>query len=253
MPLNYGAIMGIGAYAYALASGTRLSGLLVGLLVGCVAAGVSAFLFYPTLKADDRRFILATLAFQLLFIAACKASQVTGGESGIRGLPPPKIVGEFLALGGWKLLIVEIGVCAALIGFLTFLERSHLALKLRAAADDPGLAEDLGFSVGNIQLVTLGISFAATGAAGVMAAAFRGGASPDDFGIGTSVFLLAAAALAWDRSVLAALVTVVFLTVAAESLRVMNINSEAEKILYGMLIILSIILSIGRAREQHYA
>jgi len=246
VPLNYAAIMGVGGYVYALASGTASSGLWVGLFLGGVSASIVAFLFYPTLNASDRRFSLATLAFQFIFIAGCKASQVTGGEGGIRGLSSPIILDGFPGKAEWKLLIAQIVLGAIMIGFLITLEKSRLVLKLRATADDPGLAEDLGFSVKNIQLVTLCISFAVTGVAGVMVAAFRGGVSADDFGIAPSVFLLAGAALAWDRSVLAAIVTAVFLTLAAELVRIMSINSEAEKILYGVLII----LSIGRGQRN---
>lgn len=244
--LHFGAVMGTGAYVYALLAAKGHTGVVTALFLGTLIAALTSFLLYPALASSGRRFILLSLSLQLIFTAACRASVVTGGEGGIRGLPDPTLAGIALPTAGVAFLLPQAAVCIALIGLLLRLEKSSLDLKLRAAADDSSLVEDLGFSSRYIRLAVLGISCAATGAAGVLSTAYRGGASPDDYGLGLSILLLSAAALAWDRSLSASLITGVFLSASAETLRALGVDPDVEKIFYGLLIIAAV------GREKTY-
>lgn len=243
--LHFGAVMGTGAYTYALLAAEGHTGLVTALPLGALAAALTAFLLYPALAGGGRRFILLSLSLQLIFTAACRASAAVGGEGGMRGLPAPTLAGGVLSVGSITLLLPLAAACVALIGILFRLERSSLDLKLRAAADDSGLVEDLGLSSRYIRLAVLGISCAATGAAGVLSTAYRGGASPDDYGLGLSILVLSAAALAWDRSLTASLITGVFLSISAEALRASGVDPDVEKIFYGLVIV----AAVGRAKS----
>jgi len=238
--------MGIGGYAYTILAAKGHTEIAYGVVFGAAAASLSAPLLYPALAEGGRRFILLTLSFQLIFTAACRASTITGGEGGIRGLAQPTLAGITLRTEGGLFLLAQVTACALLIALLLHLEKSSFDLKLRAVSDDAALVDDLGLSSRCIRLAALSISFAVTGAAGALSTAFRGGVSPDDYGLGFSILLLSAAALAWDRSLYAAFVTGIFLAVTAEALRVLGMDPDLEKIFYGMLII----AAVGRGKNH---
>jgi branched-chain amino acid transport system permease protein len=94
--LSFGHAMffGTGAYATALAL-RHISGfpLLPTILVGGLAAGLLALVLSPLLvRVSGTAFSMLTLAFgQLIFVAALKYRELTGGEDGIGGFPIPPL------------------------------------------------------------------------------------------------------------------------------------------------------------------
>ena len=129
--LSFGHAMffGSGAYATALAL-THIQGmpLVASVLVGGLAGGVLALILSPLLvRVSGTAFAMLTLAFgQLLFVAALKFREVTGGEDGVGGFPIPPLnipgIGSIDMLNQtnfYYFAVVVVAVCLWLLWFYT--------------------------------------------------------------------------------------------------------------------------------------
>src|SRR4030042_1493394 len=173
--LSFGHAMffGTGAYTVALLL-KHIQGipLLPTILLGGLAAGLLAVILSPLLvRVSGTAFAMLTLAFsQLIFVAALKFREVTGGEDGIglASLPPLKLLGLFSVdmkhkIHFYYFVIIFVALCLFLLWFYTKTPFGSLIVGVR----DNALRMDyLGFNLSHIRAINLIVSGTFAGLAG---------------------------------------------------------------------------------------
>jgi branched-chain amino acid transport system permease protein len=184
---GHAALMGVGAYASALlATGAGLNPWL-GLLAGSAATVVvSVGLGYLSLRLRGIYFVLVTFAFnEVFFLAVNRWRDVTGGPSGIvgiprfPGLPPGRVSYYYVALG---LLAVTMLV-------LRGLERSRVGAIWFAIRDSDLRAQCVGVNVIFYRVFAFAASAVFAGAWGAFYAHYQTVIAPTDFTIWQSVYV----------------------------------------------------------------
>ena len=175
--LSFGHAMffGTGAYAVALVL-KHIEGfpLLPTILVGGFAAGLLALALCPLLvRVSGTAFAMLTMAFSMLiFVAALKYREITGGEDGIgvTSIPPlniPGIVSIDMAdkINFYYFAIVIVAICLYILWFYTKTPFGSLIVGIR----DNALRMDyLGFNLAQTKAINLVISGTFAGIAGAV-------------------------------------------------------------------------------------
>lgn len=167
--LAHGAIMGVGAYGYALgcwygippwpaaALGIAAAGLTGG-LIGAAAA-----------RARGIFFIMATLAFGQMIWAVTHSSGWTGGDNGLSGVPRPAL--PFASMdGGGAFAIYALAVLAGVFALSALLLNSPFGRALQAMRENPLRAAAIGLDARRIRATGFAASSALAGVAGVLMA-----------------------------------------------------------------------------------
>ncbi|WBU56811.1 branched-chain amino acid ABC transporter permease [Paracoccus sediminicola] len=167
--LAHGAIMGVGAYGYALAAQAGLP------VWNASACGIAvAALFGGAMGAICMRtrgifFIMATLAFGQMAWSFVFRSDALGGDNGLGGVPRPAVPGLEtdaplgFAIYALALLVLVFALTAAFL-------RSRAGRMLEALRDNPDRAAALGISASRYRIGAFALSSALAGVAGVLAA-----------------------------------------------------------------------------------
>ncbi len=186
--LGHAALYGVGAYATAILT-VRLQWNPLVALPAAVGAGSVAGLILglPALRVRGDQLAVLTLAIglaaQLLFL---NWTPVTGGFSGIAGIPAPQIGGSAL-VDDRSLYLLALAVLAVVTAAVEGLRRSRLGRAMRAVQHDELQARALGIRVGLTKLSAFAISGAIAAAAGWVYAESLGYVSSAAFGITLSV------------------------------------------------------------------
>ena len=175
--LSFGHAMffGTGAYVAALAL-RHIQGfpLLPTILIGGFAGGVLALMLSPLLvRVSGTAFAMLTLAFgQLIFVAALKYREVTGGEDGIGGYPiPPLNIPGVLSIdmtdkiNFYYFAVAVVVICLYILWFYTKTPFGSLVVGIR----DNALRMDyLGFNLPQTKAINLTVCGAFAGIAGAV-------------------------------------------------------------------------------------
>jgi branched-chain amino acid transport system permease protein len=175
--LSFGHAMffGTGAYATAIAL-THIEGLplLPAVLAGGLTGGILALILSPLLvRVSGTAFAMLTLAFgQLIFVAALKFREVTGGEDGVGGfpIPPFRIPGVVSidmtdATNFYYFAVAVIIICLCLMWFYTKTPFGNLIVGIR---DNAMRIDYMGFKLSHTKAINLIISGAFAGIAGAI-------------------------------------------------------------------------------------
>jgi branched-chain amino acid transport system permease protein len=166
---------GTGAYATAIAL-THIEGLplLPAVLVGGLTGGILALILSPLLvRVSGAAFAMLTLAFsQLIFVAALKFREVTGGEDGVGGFPiPPLNIPGIVSIdmndqvNFYYFAVVVIAICLWLIWFYTKTPFGSLIIGIRDNADR---IDYMGFKLAHTKAINLIVSGTFAGIAGAI-------------------------------------------------------------------------------------
>jgi branched-chain amino acid transport system permease protein len=100
------AIYGVGAYTTALLALHFTNDLLVSFLVAA-AIGVlfSLVIALPSLRLKNEYFLIATMGFQSIIFSLFMNLEITGGASGLYGIPHPTLFGHTIRTGVEKFLL----------------------------------------------------------------------------------------------------------------------------------------------------
>ena len=182
--------LGIGGYTTAILAGRHGHPALVenlllsGVLGGCAAFVVGAFLFF------GRRVGVVFLAVSTLvisYVAAEYASSSTylGGEDGLTGLPYPSL-GNVDFRQPTNLYDLCLGVTVAGVGLSALLLRSHFGTVMRAIRADEVRAAQLGYRTVAVKLIVFTYAGVLSAIAGSLYAFVQGGISPITVGVNQS-------------------------------------------------------------------
>jgi branched-chain amino acid transport system permease protein len=184
---GHAGLMGVGAYASAILATRAGMNPWLGLVAGPIAtAALAVALGYLSLRLRGIYFVLVTFAFnEVFFLAVNRWRDVTGGPSGIVGiprfpaLPPGRVPYYYLAVA---LLATTITVLAAL-------ERSRVGRIWFALRDSDLRAQCVGINVVFYRVLAFATSAVFAGAWGAYYAHYQRVIAPTDFTVWQSVYV----------------------------------------------------------------
>ena len=175
--LSFGHAMffGTGAYMTALAL-THIEGfpLIPAVLIGGLTGAVLALILSPLLvRVSGTAFAMLTLAFsQLIFVAALKYREVTGGEDGVGGFPiPPLNIPGIVSIdmtdqtNFYYFAVIVVAVCLLIVWLYTKSPFGSLIVGIR---DNAMRIDYLGFKLSHTKGVNLIVSGIFAGIAGAL-------------------------------------------------------------------------------------
>lgn len=180
--LSFGHAMffGVGAYTTAVAL-THIEGLplLPSLLSGGLAGALLAIILSPLLvRVSGTAFAMLTLAFsQLIFVAALKFREVTGGEDGVGGFPiPPLRIPGLISIdmtdqvNFYYFAVIVTAICLWIVWFYTKTPFGSLIVGIR---DNAMRIDYMGFKLSYTKAINLIVSGTFAGIAGGLYALFQ--------------------------------------------------------------------------------
>ncbi|MBM4289853.1 MAG: branched-chain amino acid ABC transporter permease [Deltaproteobacteria bacterium] len=189
--LGHAAFFGLGAYGSAILTATYQAPPWPALIVTSLAVALLALAIgVPTLRLHGHYLAMATLGFNYaVHLILVEWDSMTGGPSGLFGVPPLTILGmsmdnelKFHYLV-WSVALIALTLCLNLV-------RSGVGRGLAALAQDEVAAACMGVDVrrGKIKIFVLSAVFASV--AGSLYAHYFGYVNPDTFGVFKSVDLV---------------------------------------------------------------
>ena len=188
--LAQGAFVGVGAYATALLTTHG-----VPLPLAFAASGLLAFvvgwgLGYPALRVQHHYLAFVTLAFTtLMFLVFRNEEWLTGGVSGIAGIPRPSLFGLSLS-EPVAFCYFCLALLAAVSWALLWLVRSPWGRAFVALRENPLRAASLGVDTRRYTLMAFAIGSGLGGLSGSLYAPLVQYIEPASFGLGLSLNLL---------------------------------------------------------------
>lgn len=242
--IAHGALVCVGAYATGIATVSYGIGFwpAAGLatLAGCAA---SVILGLPALRLSSWYFVLITVAFTMVLPSLLVDwRDVTGGYSGLIGIPSPRLPGM---KAGTSLFVTVVLTAGVLYWLLANLIRSPIGWALTALRDGTVGAEANGISTARLRLFAFAISGAIAGLAGAFYAAAKIVITPDEFGFDFSILFLFIVILGGPARLTGPIFGVAAFYVLPEF---MTALSEYRMVVFGMcLLAFSIFMPTGLA------
>ena len=154
-----------------------------------LVAAFAVLVAIPALRVSGPYLAMMTIAFGFIVVSAATEWQgLTGGASGLAGIPPPVIAGHRFRIGETAAVSVAFAALA-LFGF-AWLKRSALGLAMRAGADAPVAAQGLGIDTVLARALAFVIAAATAGIAGGLQASLAGLIAPSSFPFTASILFL---------------------------------------------------------------
>lgn len=244
-------MFGLGAFTY---SGLYAYGLPTDLLIATgiaviVAGGMSALLGFVALRVSGDFFVVASFGLQIVLIDSLyNWSKVTGGPSGVYGLPVPHILGhDFTSLSQNAALVVCVAAACYLASW--HVRRSPFGRLLRAMGANESALQAAGFRPSRLKLVTFVIGGALAAIGGVLYASYLGIAQTSDFDINASMLLLAAVLLGGARSLWGTLIGAALFTSLPRLLPLLNtpasLAGPLQQLVFGGFLVLAMLFLPG--------
>jgi branched-chain amino acid transport system permease protein len=245
--LGHAAFYGIAAYTTGILTARFhwpvAAGIAAGIaLVLVVAAGIAV----PTLRLRGHYLAMGTLGFGIIvYIVLNEATGLTGGPSGLTGIPKLTVAG-FPVATDLGFYYVVWGVALLLFLLAQNLVRSRVGRALRAIHTSETAAAVLGVDTQRYKIGVFILSALYAAAAGTLYAHYVTFVSPGSFGFHASIQFVTMVVLGGMGSLWGAVAGAVFLTGLPEILRAIE---DYDILLYGGLLILCMIFLPGGLAE----
>jgi len=242
LDLGYVAFFAIGAYTYALLEKTFAFGFWTCLPLG----GLAGMLFgialgLPILRLRGDYLAIVTLGFgSITKIVLENWDTVTGGASGIAGIPRPELFG--LGLDGRAKAVYSYYIVLALVVLAIIvtvrLKHSRVGRAWMALREDEIACVAMGVDLARTKLSAYALGAFWAGLVGVVFAAHNNFINPDSFTFMESAMILAMVVLGGMGSILGVIVAALSLKLLPEYLRTF---AEYRMLLFGALMVLMMI------------
>lgn len=245
--LGHAAFYGIAAYTTGILTARFhwpvAAGIAAGIaLVLVVAAGIAV----PTLRLRGHYLAMGTLGFGIIvYIVLNEATDLTGGPSGLTGIPKLTVAG-FPVATDLGFYYVVWGVALLLFLLAQNLVRSRLGRALRAIHTSETAAAVLGVDTQRYKIGVFILSAVYAAVAGTLYAHYVTFISPGSFGFHASIQFVTMVVLGGMGSLWGAVAGAVFLTGLPEVLRAIE---DYDILLYGGLLILCMMFLPGGLAE----
>lgn len=187
--LGHAGFFAIGAYTSAILakSGTPF---LAALLAGALLSGLfSLLLAIPALRVTGIYLKVITIAAGLIVHLLVTNLEITGGVSGIMGIPRPSVFGlHFRSTLQYYYLVVFWLLLS--IGLVVLIEHSYIGRALKSLRDDELAATTLGVNPITFKVLAFFLSATLAGIAGSLYAHYARFIGPDSFTISLSIRIL---------------------------------------------------------------
>ena len=238
--INFGqaAFWGIGAYVTAISTMNGISFWLA-IPLAAVATGLCSLLLgIPTLKLRAYYLAMATIGFgEIVQLVLIHWEPVTGGTSGLRGVPGVSIAGHLISgnLEHYYFLLVW---CALALGLAMRVRASKLGRAMIALRDSEIAAEVAGVDTVCVKMLAFAMSSMYAGVAGGLYVSYVNYVSPDLFSNAQAVLFFTMLVVGGTGSAIGAVLGTALLTALPEALRFLK---EWYLVLYGVGVILIIV------------
>ena len=234
------AFFGVGAYATGIL--TTHDGL------GFWAAGAAAVGFaivaglvvgLPALRVQTHYLGIVTLGLAVAFIDWITNAPVTGGDSGLSGIPVPPLFGIDLS-SQYLYYYLELIVLALGLAFGYFVVHTSLGRRMRAMRDDSLAAGAAGAEIGVLRMTAFVLAGAYGGVAGVLYAGQIHYIAPESFSVADMFLLLAMVIIGGRQSLAGCVIGAVGLTVIQQEL--VNLAADAQ-LGYGLVVVAMVVFA----------
>lgn len=216
--LGHAGFYGVGAYVSTLLEMNYGMTFVPSLLIAastcwCIAVVVGV----PTLRLKEHYLALATLGFTMVvYLIVNNWQPVTGGATGIAGIPRPRLFGEALTESEYYYIIWVIAFGSLL--FCHNLMQSHFGYALLAIRENEDAASSLGVNVTLVKIVIFAVTAIMAGVAGALYAHLNQYINPINFSLNLSISVLLAVVIGGLGSNLGAVVGAIVVTIIPEFL-----------------------------------
>lgn len=242
--LAHAAFYGIGAYTSAILTTTFGLSPWLGLLMAVIVTAATAYaLGRLVLPLSGDYLAMATLAFQIvIYIVFVEATDITGGQAGISGIPPLQI-GDFAFHTEARFYYIVWGavVCSLLLS--ANMVRSRIGRALQALRDSPLGAEAAGIDTAHYRVVIFMVGGAFAGLAGSLYAHLVLFVNPTPFTYVLTIAICTMAVIGGLANVWGAVLGAALITTLGEFLRAVvpmftgGASGEYEIIAFGLILI----------------
>jgi branched-chain amino acid transport system permease protein len=214
------------------------------LAAAVTAGGVTAFLVgLPVFRLSGLLLAMATLGFGIIvYYVLVNWSAVTGGPSGLTGIPP-LVLGPIRFDSDARMLWLAWACLLLLLGLAGNLVDSRIGRALRALHDSPTAAEAAGVATTRLKLGIFAAAGAATALAGGLYAHYLTFINPSPFGFAFSVELMVMVVLGGTASLWGGVMGAALVVLLTEGLRAAlpllfasRGAAEYEIVLFGLLL-----------------
>ncbi|WP_025135081.1 branched-chain amino acid ABC transporter permease [Leucobacter sp. PH1c] len=250
LDLGFIAFMAVGAYTSGILTTTLGWSMLETIpvvVIACILAGL--VIGGPTLRLRSDYLAIVTLGFGEIIRITANNLQITGGPSGIHGIPTWSFFGWSFADGldiggihfGSKILfyyfVLFVGIGLAVVA-VSRLGKGKLGRAWKSVRDDEDVSEAMGINGYKTKLMAYIIGAVWGGFAGTLLAAHLSAISPNSFEFLYSALVLMAVVLGGMGSTPGVILGALFVSLAPEFLREF---SEWRYLLFGVLLVIAMI------------
>lgn len=250
LDLGYIAFMAVGAYTSGILTtqfGLSMLETIPLVIVACIIAGV--IIGGPTLRLRSDYLAIVTLGFGEIIRITANNLEITGGPSGIHGIPTWSFFGwsfaDGLTIGGvefnskilfyYFVLFVGIGIAVIAVARLG---KGKLGRAWKSVRDDEDVSEAMGINGYKTKLAAYIIGAVWGGFAGTLMASHLSAISPNSFEFLYSALVLMAVVLGGMGSTPGVIIGALFVSLAPEFLREF---SEWRFLIFGVLLVVAMI------------
>ncbi len=245
--LGHAAFFGLGAYTSGILTAHYGVNPWLALVAGLGLSGLSAFLIgIPALKLRGYYLAMATLGFGIIvYIIFNEAQPITGGPSGLSGIPSLSLAGFPLNTPRRLYLLIWISV-GLILALSANLVESRTGRAIRALHDSEAAAQSLAVDTARMKLKVFVWSALYASLAGSFYAHTLNFIAPSSFGFMFSIKLVTMVVLGGMASIWGSLLGAAVLTVLPEVLTVFH---DFEVVIFGaILVVVMIFLPRGLVR-----
>jgi branched-chain amino acid transport system permease protein len=233
-----GAFFGIGAFVSGVLAKAGVPFIFAFLGSGVITGIIGLVVGIPCLRARTFYLAMATLAFLLVMHTLFKnLVSITGGVSGLGGIPPAAI-GPF-SFAGFVEYYYLVWTIVAIIMYLFYrLTQSHIGLTFRAIGSNELAAESLGVNAFTFRLFSFSLCSSLAGFAGSLYAHLDRVITYESFTLEESVIFLSMGVIGGMKSIYGGLIGAGVYTLIGEQMRSLE---RAQIIILGVILIAIVI------------
>ena len=242
--LGQAAFFAIGAYVSGVLTASLGWNGWAALVVATMAGALTAVLIgVPIFRLSGLLLAMATLGFGIVvYYVLVNWSAVTGGPSGLTGIPPLSI-GRVAFDSDARMLWLAWGVLLLVIGLAGNLVDSRVGRALRAVHGSEAAAEALGIDTARLKLTVFAVAGAVTALAGALYAHYVRFINPSPFGFNYSIELVVMVVLGGVASLWGAVLGAAAVVALVEALRALlpliaasHGAAEYEIVVFGLVL-----------------
>jgi branched-chain amino acid transport system permease protein len=223
LSVGHAAFMGIGAYTSTLLVTKWGVPFFLSAPAGAVMGGLFGILIgLPTLRLKDLYLVIATLAFNIIWVVVVMNLEALGGALGIFNVP--KATDNTVVFAS----------LAVMVFFFYRLQDSRLGRAFRSIQEDEAAARAMGVNAVYYKVYAFSLGAFLAGYAGALYAHFVTFISPHDFEVDRSIEILLFVVLGGSQTYLGPLCGALLLTLAPEFLRFL---AEYRLLVYGLMFV----------------